>query len=75
MNRIVLIIAVVSVNFAENLSYVSIIIVSETTGEVVYSIQNSSPIFSNINLSGKSSGRYRINIKTDNSCLEGSFSL
>ncbi|WP_288860488.1 DUF3244 domain-containing protein [uncultured Bacteroides sp.] len=66
---------IVAVAFEEILSTVTVIIINETTGETVYSEVHSSPAALNIDLNGESTGNYLIEIETDDTYLQGIFSL
>lgn len=66
---------VVSIDFTEAFSAATVTIINETTGETVYSETSSNPVNLNIDLSGESNGCYTIEIETDDTYLQGSFSL
>ncbi|EGF54301.1 conserved domain protein [Bacteroides fluxus YIT 12057] len=66
---------VVNVSFNENIAVVNVTITNESTGETVYSEVHSSPAALNIDLNSESSGNYLIEIETDDTYLQGIFSL
>lgn len=66
---------VVSIVFQEAFSSATITIINETTGEAVYSETYNNPATLNIDLNGKSSGTYLIQIEADDTYLEGNFAL
>lgn len=66
---------VITVSFEEVMTAATIKITQESTGETVYSQENFSPSAVTIGLNSMSAGTYRIEIATDNSCLEGEFLL
>lgn len=65
----------VNISFNENIEAVTVIVTNESIGETIYSETHSSPTTLNIDLSSANSGNYRIEIETDDTCLEGNFSL
>ncbi|WP_455607551.1 DUF3244 domain-containing protein [Bacteroides sp.] len=66
---------VMSLNFEESLSTVTISIISETTGDIIYSGNYDNPNSLTIDLSTESSGDYIIEIEFDDILLEGCFVL
>ncbi len=64
-----------SLNFEESLSTVTISIISETTGDIIYSGNYDNPNSLTIDLSTESSGDYIIEIEFDDILLEGCFVL
>lgn len=66
---------VITVSFEEVMPAVTIKITQESTGETVYSQDYISPSAVTIDLNSMSAGTFRIEIATDNSCLEGEFML
>lgn len=66
---------VVSVTFEQPYSAVTVTVVSEATGSVVYSETCSNPTSLLIDLSAVAAGNYRLLIETNDSYWEGSFSL
>lgn len=66
---------VVNVSFNENIESATVIVTNESTGETVYSEIHSSPATLSIDLTGESSGNYLIEIETDDTYLQGAFSL
>lgn len=66
---------VVSLYFDADIATVNVTITNETTGAVVYSEACSNPATLDIDLNGDSTGRYLIEIETDDMLLTGSFSL
>lgn len=66
---------VITVSFEEVMPTVTIKITQESTGETVYSQDYMSPSAVTIDLNSMSAGTYRIEIATDDSCLEGEFML
>lgn len=66
---------VISMNFAEAFSAVTITLTNETTGECIYAESYSNPINLNIDMNGESSGNYILRIESDTTYLEGFFTL
>lgn len=66
---------VVTVTFVEVSTAASVRIIQESTGETVYSQDYISPSAVTIDLNSMGAGTYRIEIATDDSCLEGEFML
>ncbi|MEL5893358.1 DUF3244 domain-containing protein [Bacteroides sp. GD17] len=66
---------VITVAFQESFSSATVTITNETTGEAVYSETYNNPATLNIDLNGKSSGTYLIQIEADDTYLEGNFAL
>lgn len=64
---------VVTLTFVEVSTAASVRIIQESTGETVYSQDYISPSAVTIDLNSMGAGTYRIEIATDNSCLEGEF--
>lgn len=66
---------IISLNFTDTFSMVSVIITDNFTGETVYAETYSNPATFDIELNGENSGDYLIRIEADTLCLEGSFNL
>lgn len=66
---------VVTLEFMETCSDVTVTVTNEDTGEVVYWESFSNPAEVNIDLIGSRNGNYRIEIAADDSCWEGEFHL
>ena len=66
---------VVSLDFADTFSMVSVVITNNATGETVHIETYSNPVVLDIDLNGEKAGDYSITIEADSLCLEGSFSL
>lgn len=66
---------VISIYFEEIPNAATISITNESNGEIVHSETYSSPTNLNIDINGENSGKYKIVIETENSFLEGNFSL
>lgn len=66
---------VVTVDFQAAFSAVTVNVINETTGETVYSELFINPASFSIDLSGKGTGDYMIEITSDEITLEGHFSL
>lgn len=66
---------VVSVSFEEVMQTVTIKIIKESTGEIVYSQEYMNPATVSIDLSIQDSGTYCVEIKSDKFSLQGEFPL
>lgn len=66
---------IITIVFEEAFSSSTVTITNETTGEAVYSETYNNPATLNIDLNGKSSGTYLIQIEADDTYLEGNFAL
>ncbi len=66
---------VVTVDFQTAFSAVTVNVINETTGETVYSELFINPASFSIDLSGKDTGDYMIELVSDEITLEGYFSL
>ena len=67
--------SMVTIMFKEVFSTATVTVINETTGETLYSEIHSSPATLNIDLNGENSGNYLIEIETDDTSLQGTFSL
>ena len=66
---------VVTVDFRAAFPAVTVNVINDTTGETVYSELFITPASFSIDLSGKGTGDYMIEITSDEITLEGHFSL
>ena len=66
---------VISIDFTKTFSNVSVTIINETTGEIVYSETSNNSTNFNIDLNNESQGNYLIEIDTNNIRLKGNFAL
>lgn len=66
---------VVSIHFNVAIAAATISITNESTGETVYLETCSNPAMLSIDLNGESNGNYLIEIETDETCLQGNFTL